>query len=240
MGRQLARQAVWLRESLLWNIDRRILSEWDSEAKPTALDVGCGHGDVTEIISELLDVKGVDVDEASVEFCRKRGLIVEVAAAEKLPFDDSSFDVVCCSFLMLWLKNPLMALREMKRVSRRWVACLAEPDIGGRLDHPQELWGLRELVANGIRSEGGDPYVGRKLREMFISCGMDADIGVHGGVWPLEKLREESEAEWKYIELTAETDSKEGFRALKRAWEESLSRGSMFQYNPVFYAFAKK
>lgn len=240
MEAQLARQAVWLRDSLLWMIDWKILSQWDGAGRPVALDVGCGPGHVMEIVRKVLDVAGVDVDHVAVETCHRKGLKAGAGTAENLPFDDSSFDVVYCSFLMLWLKDPVRAVQEMKRVSRGWIVCLAEPDLGGRIDHPEELSGLRNIVARGIQSEGGDPYIGRKLRGIFGACGLEADMGVHAGVWPLEKVREESEAEWRYVERTADIDSKEGLRALRRTWDESLAKGSMFQYNPVFFAFAKK
>jgi SAM-dependent methyltransferase len=158
MEAQLARQAVWLRDSLLWVIDWKILAQWEGAGRPVALDVGCGPGHVMEIVGKVLDVTGVDTDHLSVEACSRRGLKAEVGAAENLPFDDSSFDVVYCSFLMLWLKDPVRVVQEMKRVSRGWIVCLAEPDLGGRIDHPEELSGLRDIAARGIQSEGDKKF----------------------------------------------------------------------------------
>jgi len=89
----------------------------------TALDVGCGPGFMMEIIGELTGVRGVDVDEDMVKACRARGLDVERASAYDLPFGDGSFDIVYCTFLMLWLEDPESALAEISRVSRNWSMC---------------------------------------------------------------------------------------------------------------------
>jgi len=53
--------------------------------------------------------------------------------ASRLPFADGFFDLTYCHYLFLWLKHPLQALQEMKRVTRPggWVATFAEPDYEG-------------------------------------------------------------------------------------------------------------
>ena len=114
----------------------------------------------------------------------QRGLKVVRAEAHHLPYDDDSFDVVYCSFLMLWLDHPAKAIGEMKRVAKDWVICLAEPDYGGRIDHPGELTNLTKYLALDIKGLGGDPFVGRKLRAFFNDNGMEARsacIRAYGG-----------------------------------------------------------
>lgn len=241
MDRQLSRQSLWLRESWMWLLQQRVMADWPGSGRPTALDVGCGPGFVMDLLSSLFDLKGVDIDPAAVAESRRRGLDVHEADAHSLPFEDDSFDLAYCSFLLLWVDDPVNVLSEMTRVSRRWVACLAEPDLGARIDFPKELSPLAEIAENGMRSEGGDPLVGRKLRSFFRACGLEAEVGVHPGVWGIDKLREESEAEWRYLELTAQdTDSKEILSELRPTWDHALKDGSMFQFNPVFYAFSRK
>ncbi len=241
MDRQLSRQSMWLRESWMWLLQQRVLKGWAGQRRPTALDVGCGPGFVMEALWESLDVRGIDIDPSAVEEARTRGLDAREADANALPFEDGSFDLVYCSFLLLWVKDPSKVLSEMARVSRDWVVCLAEPDVGARIDFPEELAPLARMAEDGIRAEGGDPLVGRKLRSIFRSCGLDADIGVHPGVWGVEKLREESEAEWRYLELTAKDAGRsEALARLRPAWDRAVREGTLFQHNPVFYAFARK
>ena len=143
--------------------------------------------------------------------------------------------------MLLWVDDPVKVISEMKRVSRGWVVCLAEPDFGARIDYPEQLASCARIAEEGVRAEGGDPLIGRKLRSLFQACSLIADIGVHPGVWGIDKLREESEAEWRYLELTAQADEdKAELDELRPLWSQALKDGSLFQFNPVFYAFARK
>lgn len=47
-----------------------------------------------------------------------------------LPYPSGIFDITFCHFLLLWVRDPLLALLEMKRVTRSGgaVLALAEPD----------------------------------------------------------------------------------------------------------------
>ena len=194
-----------------------------------------------ELLAPFFDVTGVDNDLGTVNSARMRGLDVIQADVMDLPYEDDSFDLVYCSFLMLWLNDPARAIREMKRVSKHWVICLAEPDYGGRIDHPAELTSLTRYLAGDIREHGGDPYVGRKLRSFFNGNGMKAEIAVHQGVWDLEMLQHQSKEEWASIERAAERHvDATALREGKAAWEEGLKAGDLFQYNPVFYALGRK
>lgn len=241
MDRQLSRQTLWLRESWMWLLEQRILKKWQGPRRPTALDVGCGPGFVMEALWQSFDVHGVDIDPGAVAEARARGVDAREADAHSLPFEDDSFDLVYCSFLLLWVEDPAKIVSEMARVSRDWVACIAEPDMGGRIDHPEELVPLARMAEEGIRAEGGDPLIGRKLRSVFKASGLDADIGVHPGIWGIDKLREESEDEWRYLELTAKDAGKGAELArLRPVWDKAVSDGTLFQHNPVFYAFARK
>jgi len=241
MHRQLQRQLLWLKESWFWVLQTKVLKDEGLGRRPSALDVGCGPGFVMESLASLLAMKGVDLDPDMVSASQVRGLDVTVADARHLPFADGSFDIVYCSFLLLWVDDPKEVLQEMKRVSRRWVLCLAEPDYGARIDHPLELAAIKQLIIDGVKQEGGDPYVGRKLRSLFKECGLKAEIGLHPGVWPIEKLRIEAEDEWAWLVMTANAVVEEGHLSpLKRAWVQALKDGTLFQFNPVFYALAKK
>jgi SAM-dependent methyltransferase len=194
-----------------------------------------------ELLANRFDVAGVDRDAGMVRSARQRGLKVIQADAYDLPCEDGSYDLVYCSFLMLWLKDPLKAIGEMKRVAKHWVICLAEPDYGGRIDHPDELTSLTRNLANEIKELGGDPYVGRKLRSFFNQNGMEGEIGVHQGVWGLDMLRHQSDQEWAIIEQAAKGHvDAAALKGGRVVWKEALDDGSLFQFNPVFYALGRK
>lgn len=237
LRRQLGRQALWLRDSLRWIVDTKM--KGCSSPSPMALDVGCGPGFVMDNLGDLLLTTGLDKDYDVVRSCRGRGLDVVHGSAYALPFPDSTFDIVYCTFLLMWLRAPQAALTEMRRVSRGYVASLAEPDFGARIDHPAELAGIRDALVSGLREEGADPTTGRKLRDLFGSSGLDAEIGVHPGVWSVEKLKREFHDEWRFVSEHAQV-SPEELRGLESSWKKALRHRTLFQYNPVFFAVAWK
>lgn len=92
-------------------------------------DLGCGVGQVTADLAELVGpdglVIGVDLSEAQLEqadrHCQRRelgnvGWVAASALATGLPA--GSFDLVYCRFLLLHLTAPEAALREMHRLLR--------------------------------------------------------------------------------------------------------------------------
>jgi len=251
MERQLRRQALWLKESYLWLLRTNVLPgngergtrkpKAGKAAKPTALDVGCGPGFVLDILCELLDVRGIDRDPDMVAMCTSRGLDVQQAQAESLPFEDESFDVVYCSYLLMGVKDPARVVREMARVSRTWVLCLAESDIGARVDYPFELEKLSNVLIKGVLAYGGDPFMGRKLRAVFHECGLGSEMGIHPGVWGIERLWEEFEDEWRWAMMTIGDKARhEELDELKAVWKKALEDGVLFQFNPIFYCLGKK
>jgi SAM-dependent methyltransferase len=239
IDRQLRRQAGWLGESWSWLLRTKVLA--GMPGKPKALDAGCGPGYVMELLGNAMDIEGVDIDPDMVEMCRVKGLNVTKADASALPFEDGHFDIAYCSFLLLWAKDPVTILRELRRVAKSWVLCLSEPDYGGRIDYPPELDGLKDLLAAGIRREGGDPFIGRRLRALFREAGMDCEMGVHPGVWDLAKLKEESAEEWRWVDSAVARGGIDdrGLDEARGVWREALGRGVLFQFNPIFYALAR-
>ena len=80
------------------------------------LDVGCGTGKNMEELSYFGDVWGVDISSDALAFCKKRGLIqVKKGEAEKLPFENESFDVATILDVLEHV-DDIAALSEIKRV----------------------------------------------------------------------------------------------------------------------------
>lgn len=101
-----------------------LLSELKSLKPETILDVGCGTGYITNIISKELDstVIGCDMDSNRISFARSNfGQEVIIADVTQLPFKDNSFDVVVASEIIEHIHCTEAALKEIKRVARKCV-----------------------------------------------------------------------------------------------------------------------
>ncbi|MBI0583029.1 MAG: class I SAM-dependent methyltransferase [Methanomassiliicoccus sp.] len=235
---QLARQRSWLGDSWIWLLRTRVLAgRKEGLPRPTALDVGCGPGLVMELLSPFIDVEGIDIDHRMVSESTARGLRARVARAEELPFEDGAFDIVYCSFLLLWTADPVKVVKEMARVSRDWVICLAEPDHFGRISYPPEITAVDRLFIDSLRRQGADPQMGRKLQGTYARCGLRPDMGVHASMWNDRSVREGSDAEWNSLVPADEGGAED---ALRNDWDAAAANGSLVQFNPVFYAMARK
>ncbi|GAA3608733.1 class I SAM-dependent methyltransferase [Microlunatus ginsengisoli] len=87
------------------------------------LDVGCGPGAFTAVAvgrAGAARVAAVDPTPSFVELCRRRhpGVDVRSAAAERLPFDDASFDCAAAQLVFHFVSDPEAAVGEMSRVLR--------------------------------------------------------------------------------------------------------------------------
>ena len=83
------------------------------------LDIGCGPGDFTSAFADAgAHVTGVDFSSEMIRIAQGRfpELEFKVADAERLPFDDSSFDVVVGAYLVHHLARPDVVFREIYRV----------------------------------------------------------------------------------------------------------------------------
>ena len=103
---------------------RKISLQFIKKYAPTSilkvLDVGCGTGILTKILSIDHDVTRIDYSEDAISFCRMRELEnVKQASANDLPFDNESFDLVTCMDVLYHKGvDAKKALSEIYRVLR--------------------------------------------------------------------------------------------------------------------------
>jgi SAM-dependent methyltransferase len=151
---------------------RRIISSFVNQiverlktSRPHILDVGCGTGANLELLSQFGEAEGVDVSSEALAFCRARGLeSVSEGEAEKLPYDNSSFDLVTGLDVVEHLDDDLAGLREMRRVLRP----------GGRalLFVPafMFLWGVQDDISHHRRR-----YTRSGLKEIVRQAGFEIE-----------------------------------------------------------------
>ncbi len=111
----------------VWTEEMRAdaLSLLDLEAEMDVLDVGCGTGFGTAgLLEHVNEVHAIDQSEHQLERAYrkfgKRGppVYFHRGDAERLPFETNSFDVVWSSGSIEYWPNPILALREFRRVLR--------------------------------------------------------------------------------------------------------------------------
>ena len=105
--------------------------EWlKVQAGEQVLDLGCGNGQLTERLAEMgARVQGVDASAAMVKAARARGLQVDEAKAEALPYADASFDAVFSNAALHWVQDQDAMLAQVHRVLRPGGRFVAE--MGG-------------------------------------------------------------------------------------------------------------
>jgi SAM-dependent methyltransferase len=136
------------------------------------LDVGCGTGANLELLGKYGKAEGVDVSLAALDFCRARGLAnVRQGEAEKLPYEDGSFDLVTALDVVEHLDDDVAGLREMRRVLRP----------GGRalLFVPafMFLWGVQDDVSHHRRR-----YTLPGLRRVLREAGYEVERASYANI----------------------------------------------------------
>lgn len=91
----------------------------------TVLDVGCGGGLFAEEVARLgCRVTGVDLSPRSIEIAKQHaeqtglGISYDIAEADRLPFPDSSFDLVYCVDVLEHVNDVSRVVAESARVLR--------------------------------------------------------------------------------------------------------------------------
>lgn len=152
--------------------------------QPTSdvLDVGCGPGVLAAAVAArcprgrvvALDQSPDRAEQAGVRLSPWDGRAV-VGDAAALPFADASFDLVYCRFLLEYLPEPSLAVREMTRVCRPGGRILLQ-DLDGQLvwHYPEDAELERQVSATlgVLASTGFDPFAGRKLWHYCFRAGL--------------------------------------------------------------------
>ncbi len=212
------------------------------------LEVGCGTGALVAELNALapqVRVTGLDIQYEAL--LAAHGYAHNAAwvqgDGQTLPFPSASFDLVLCHFLLLWVRNPLQVVAEMKRAARAGgaVLVLAEPDYGGRIDYPDELSVLGKAQRTALQRQGADPLIGRRLGEIISQAGLvEIETGVIGGQWRGVPSQAELETEWAVLmaDLAGKFSPFE-LAGLRAKDETAYREGSRILYVPTFYAWGK-
>ena len=136
------------------------------------LDLGCGPGTITTgLAAAVAPGRTVGVDIASDLPESTDEVTFEPGDACALPYPDASFDAIYSSAVLQHLAEPLVAVREARRVARPGaVIGLADADWGGFLLAPHDPV-LMDSFSLMEKLRTGSPRVGRDLRGLLAEAG---------------------------------------------------------------------
>ncbi len=80
------------------------------------LDVGVGDGYTIRLLKPEGAVVGIDTDEGMKQHAVDRGIDFKLGSAYRIPFPDSTFELVTCIEVIEHLKDPYGGLEEAMRV----------------------------------------------------------------------------------------------------------------------------
>ena len=156
-------------------------------AGTSLLDVGCGGGNVVEMVAEMVGdngtVTGIDFDETILELDRrdaagKRNVTYRALNAYDIDYKDA-FDVAYARFLLSHLKAPIDVLRKMKEsVEPEGKIIIEDVQFNGHFCYPangafDEYVRLYTLAA---MHNGADANIGPTLPKLFDEAGI-AEVG---------------------------------------------------------------
>ncbi len=159
-----------------------------------------------------------------------------------LPYANSSFEIIFCHFLLLWLPNPADAIKEMMRVAvpNGHIIFFAEPDYSQRIDKPEELTKLGKWQSDALRVRGANPDIGGKLAELCYETGITI---IETGT--LQKSTREASAneranEWETLksDLRGRVPVAD-IQKMKILDDEAWARGNRISDIPTYYLWGR-
>ena len=243
MHKRFIEQAAWTRQAQALFVQAARLT-----ADSAVLEVGCGTGAVLSSLAGITPAHYTGIDIQS-------GLLRHAAAAFPaftfshadgfhLPFRNDQFDAVLCHYFLLWVNNVPAVLREMRRVTRPggYVAALAEPDYGSRIDFPAEFAEAGRAQRDALMRQGADPDMGRKLPAALAEAGcLDIAHGIVGSFMPVPPTEEQIQSELSILRNDLSNgDIHTESEILLASDAESRRRNIRVQFVPTFFGWGKK
>ncbi len=153
-------------------------------------DIGCGPGEVTRLIGNMVGkngkVIGLDINEEYIKYCKATTnqknisfVCDDITKSKNLP--DESFDLVYSRFMFVHLNDKRNALKSMIRLVKKGGAVIIQ-----ELDHAPYSWlsypkrksvdTLRKTYVRLVKNAKGDPLAGRKIYKMCVENNLDTTV----------------------------------------------------------------
>ncbi|OAH59277.1 ubiquinone biosynthesis methyltransferase UbiE [Domibacillus aminovorans] len=184
----------------------------------TILDVGCGTGAITRGIAEAVGpngrVVGIDSNPSLIEKARQAhgntsGLTFETGDIYNLTYD-KEFDIVTSARVLIWLSDPLRALKMMisatKIGGRILVADYNHKKISWEPQPPSSMLSFYSAYLKWRSDAGMNNAIADHLPEMFQKSGIEEII-----ITPQHEITKRTDPDFKNrIGIWADTASSRG------------------------------
>ncbi|MBF0555002.1 MAG: methyltransferase domain-containing protein [Nitrospirae bacterium] len=226
----------------------------------TIIDLGCGPGTIACSVARnypdstiyAIDNSKTKIDEIqkNINSYKLNNIYGMLSDAYSLPFNENTFDIVYCRFLLEYLDNPNEILKEMFIVTKTNGTVLIQ-DLDGQLlwHYPidNELQNKIVKVVNYLnKTTGFDQFIGRKLYNLFFTSRFyDIDIKIETYHLFAGKIDEFNHKIWdlkldiampKIIEVLGEFEA----LSFKKQMLEYFLREDTLTYSTLFTVTGKK
>jgi 2-polyprenyl-3-methyl-5-hydroxy-6-metoxy-1,4-benzoquinol methylase len=166
-------------------VTRRFFQEAGIEPGMNVLDVGCGAGDTSVLLAEMVGASGtvVGVDRAGAAISAARKTARERANLSFLEGDpsemsfDRAFDAVVGRYVLMFQNRPAAMLERLaSHVRPGGLIAFHELDYEGITSWPPlaTFDRVTRWTAETTRLYGADPHMGAKLLAAFVTAGLPA------------------------------------------------------------------
>ena len=233
-------QSAWTRDLRAYLFEKAGLAR-----ARRVLEVGCGTGAILSTLETTASLHGLDLDPAALTQCRIHAPAASLTRgnALHLPHANRTIDITYCHFLLLWVKNPLQVLFEMKRVTKPngHILALAEPDYHARTDKPGELAQLGKWQTESLQHQGADPGIGARLADLFHQAGIRL---VETGAIQSRDNEALEPGEWENEWVALESDltgiiPRQEIQQMKRLDKQAWERRERVLYVPTYFAWGQ-
>jgi len=193
-------QRLRLQAQLVDPFTRQFFQEAGLAPEMTVLEIGCGAGDTTLLVSELIGESGqitaIDTAPAAVAAARSRmerrgNRNIEFRQADPMAFDPGkAFDAIVGRYVLMFNPDPAGILKALLQHLRPGgVLAFHEVDWNGSRSSPKAplYEQCSDWIVAAFKKVGTNPHMGHELHSVFVRSGagaptmaLRAAIGGHG------------------------------------------------------------
>jgi len=208
------------------------------------LDVGTGKGGFIPVLQKIFPnshITGVDPDCQSLEIARQEYPQYDFVEmnAERLMFDDNSFDVVSISMALHHLPKVKRGLKEIKRVVREEGWIIINEMISNQLNEAQEVHKMYHHFRSRIDRIMGTYHRKSFTKETILQLLKEADIHIQFFFEHKKKVNLAADIAWveervrKMQEMLEMIKGRKEYELMKPEIENFRKRALQYGFQPA-------